>query len=590
MRKILALILLSSPFLLAGQTFSGTVSKNDGFTSLDWEITFSPRAENYVLALYGSDPQLSPASDSYYSYMGVRYSLQDLGLSEWETVPGSGEFAILLQVYYKDRIVTTARLRHNFQRQDAMLFNNRTTAPVRVYAVAGLDKVYWDEFDLDYVSIKVLEIYNSYLQPTPDILEMIKQKATKPKSTVTFSAPSLSLSSSGSSSSSSGSSSGGGSSSSSSSSKSSSSSGSETTAPFTQAEMEEFRRSQRSQEEVMGELFLETYNTISTLSAEIQANRAQKQAQRAREQARVDAAYNKFLHEVQISENEYLRSVESYNAKLKDPSFVTSNIVKKIDGVLKAPTIPWSIFMANKSYVNFFGEHVNYIDKKLQVGYNIRNNVSEGSTNAFNGITAQFQKFVNVQNEQIYYWYGSEFLEHYDISLLLNENNIMTGLEIELDTRNFYRRKEISQYVADLKIALANDCIQISGNTYLTKDKLFVLDFEFLRMYDLRFFKPDTHFTMGAENVKKTFGLVLKGEPDDRNDKSNSKVTVAEVLPNSPMQMAGLNPGDIILKIDNIQVSKPYEVEMYLFGAQSTKTTQILLERNKKIETITVNK
>ncbi|RYZ21010.1 MAG: PDZ domain-containing protein [Chitinophagaceae bacterium] len=435
----------------------------------------------------------------------------------------------------------------------------------------------------------------------PKIVQPPKQapalNATKPSSS-NRSLPSLTATSSGSKSSGtsqsgsgSGSSSSRSSGSSSSSSSASKSSGSSTSAPqgsFTQAELEAFQRANRPKEEIMAENFVNMYNAASALADEISANRERKAAARARQQASAEAAYNRFLSNARASENSYLRSVDDYNNQLKNPMYMRANIVSKIARVMKAPTIGWDIFLANKAYVNFFGKDIKYIDKKLQVGYNIRDYMTAGSESRFNGISPQFQKIANVKEEPVFYWYNNEYLEHYDVSILLNENNIMTGLEIQLDTRNYQRPKSITQYVADLKVALANDAVQISGNTFLTKDRLYVLDFGFLRMYDLRFFRPDTHFTLFSEAVRSAYGMVLNGEPDNDRDPGGSKVVVSDVLPGSIAASAGLLRGDVIMKIDNQPVARPYEIEMYFSGDLPLSGVELIIERGRKTQRVTI--
>jgi len=61
---------------------------------------------------------------------------------------------------------------------------------------------------------------------------------------------------------------------------------------------------------------------------------------------------------------------------------------------------------------------------------------------------------------------------------------------------------------------------------------------------------------------------------------------VAKVLPNTPADKAGLQPGDIITKVDGKSVAQTWDVIQALFGKKKGDRVAIEIVRNRKLKTL----
>jgi hypothetical protein len=325
---------------------------------------------------------------------------------------------------------------------------------------------------------------------------------------------------------------------------------------------------------------------------------------RERKWAAERAAYEK--HKTSVDENRiaYSTLVSSTNDFLfKDKTNYLAMLKFSLPNILTLPAVTWDEALGTSDYNSYFGKDVSYVNKKENTFASPARLTSCLKKGDFQNInlpsifTPQNLKLVRHDNA-IYYWVKTDFFAHYRMAFIFDYNDILVGIRLHLLTDNQGNQIHIKDYYDDLKKNIESKYFMASGNIFVTYDKIFILEFDYLTIYDLNYLNPNTFFNFpvfkdyfNSDNCLECInqiGIKIQGViPSVKT--SNEGVEIKEVLPNSLAKQNNLLPGDIILKINQVSVKYPYHVQWYFYGFPNEKTINLTIKRANKIENILIN-
>ena len=306
-----------------------------------------------------------------------------------------------------------------------------------------------------------------------------------------------------------------------------------------------------------------------------QVNRERRWAQeRAQEESRRSGvAANKIAYtELVSSTNQYLfKNKETYLKMLE----------LGLPNLLSSEPISWEEIIGTNKYNKIFGKK-----KTKKIADTDFDPIELPSM-----FSDQKLKEEKAGNE-FYYWVKNDFYSS-SASFIYNQNNICSGIKFSLATDRSENQVHIKDYYDDLKHNLKSRYIMLDGNTFATYDKIFILKFESLTIFDLNFLDANTSF-----NLPKIFGNV--NSSDDKKitidqlgieiqSIANKGVEIVNVVPNSIEEKYALESGDIIEEVNDVKIKHPYHLQWYFYAFPNEKSLKLNIKRQNKTQTISIN-
>lgn len=308
-------------------------------------------------------------------------------------------------------------------------------------------------------------------------------------------------------------------------------------------------------------------------------------------------------HETTVNENRvmYEKFVATTSAFwASDLNKYCAMLKLSIPNLLKLAPITWEDILGTSDYDKLFGRDVAYVSKKVTVGVMNSSLAHEFKNNHVVNVsmpamyTEQKLKIV-IYQKPINYWVKTDFYDH-STELIFDANNICVGIRIALSTSNQEGQIHMKDYCDDLVSNLNSRYFMADGKTYVTSDKICVLDYNYLTVYDMNFLNSNTFFNFPKE-YKQYFnptdcatcinqlGIKIQGTRDE----SKNQIEIKEVLSNSVAEKNHLQSGDILLKINDIAILHPFHMQWFFHGFPSEKTLKLTIMRANKIQTININ-
>ena len=330
-------------------------------------------------------------------------------------------------------------------------------------------------------------------------------------------------------------------------------------------------------------------------------------AERERKWAAERAAYARHQSIVDDNKIAYSNLVASTNNFLfQNQNNYQTMLNLSLPDVLTLPPITWEEALGTADYNGYFGKDVSFVSKKTRersvflMGASLTADLKNDKVEKVSlptVFTHQELKVVDHDNS-MYYWVKTDFFDH-NTEFIFDNNNIMVGTRLILHTDYQEGQIHIKDYYDDLIKNIGTKYFMASGNTFVTNDKIFVLDFNHLDIYDLNYLDPNTFFNFPKEfkyyfnpdnclECINQIGIKIQGTKLV-SKKLNEDVEIKQVFPNSLAEQNNLLPGDIILKINDIPIKHPYHVQWYFQGFPNEKTINLKIKRANKIENILIN-
>lgn len=337
------------------------------------------------------------------------------------------------------------------------------------------------------------------------------------------------------------------------------------------------------------------YNSAAELGASLE----QWQADRERKWAIERAEYEAIKAQQAQDENEYDLQVKKTNTYLfNDLKNYFVLLSTQLPHVLENDAVTWNDVLGTTENDFLFGKDAAFVGKKVNQGglYTSFPKMIEKNDfdiiNLPNYFTTQSLKLIEAPNSQIYYWVKTDFYAH-NIDYIFNEKDILVGVQIELQTRGIH----IKDYYDDLITNLSNSYLMVDANTFVTKDKIFVLDFDYLTIFDLNYLKPDTYFKFpeiyssyfdpnNCTNCISHLGIKIIGTRPE-GEPASATVAISEILPNSISDKNGLQVGDVIFEINEVSISHPFHLQWFLHAYPKVKKYTIRYQRGNELKTVT---
>ena len=297
-----------------------------------------------------------------------------------------------------------------------------------------------------------------------------------------------------------------------------------------------------------------------------------------------------------------------------------SIVIKKIPNLLSQPSPTWLKLLGSQKYINVFGKGLDYITEnyKPKVGgkNKIKNDIAKGEMSTYECEPDCFSDFYGAYSYIDYpfvYFMDNEIL-HKDQTcyFIFDENNIVIGIKIEINTYYStlnYNALPVDKYIQDLKNKMGNNYLQINGNSFLLQDKLIIVNFDSIVMYDLNFLYDKTilNFPKQYLNIEelssgkykyKYAGFAWKKNIESSaiqakrlqkggigwwmKDKTYSSwvtsdkgIVVGKIKEGSLIEKAGIKEGDIITELCDMKVKAPYIFQLIMQGCLATSQMNV---------------
>lgn len=340
---------------------------------------------------------------------------------------------------------------------------------------------------------------------------------------------------------------------------------------------EQAQAAKAARAELTAQVVTQAASLAGELFSDWQANRERRWAQeRAQEENRKSTVTaNKIAYSQLVTNtNQYLfESKDNYLKMLEAnlPATITS-----------AP-FSWENIIGTKAYNKIFG----FPKSKKRAGNKVD---AIQIPNLFSN-----QLITKDTGTEFYYWVKNDFYPHAN-SLLYNKDQICVGLTIDLRTDVQEDQIHIKDYYDGLAHNLKSKYIMLNGNTFATYDKLFVLEFDKLTIFDLNFLDPNTTFLLPKEfrdtnndesagTTINQLGIKIIGTPNS----PSQGVEVAALLPNTITEKQALLAGDIIEKVNDVQIKSPYHLQWFFYAYPNEKALKTVIRRQNKTEAILIN-
>lgn len=372
----------------------------------------------------------------------------------------------------------------------------------------------------------------------------------------------------------------------------SSSSSSEENVPF---DYDTYYKYYATQEEKRAHDTQMLYNSAAELGASLE----QWQADRERKWAIERAEYEAKKAQQAQDEGEYDQLVTRTNAYLfNDLKNYYALLSNQLPQIFENDAVTWNDVLGSTDNDYLFGKNAAFVGKKVNQGGIYTTFPKMIEKNDFDKIslpnyfTDQSLILIDAPFSQIYYWVKTDFYPH-NVDYIFDDKQIMVGIQIELQTKGIH----IKDYYDDLIANLGDSYLMLDANTFVTKDKIFVLNFDYLTIFDLNYLKPDTYFKFpevyssyfnpnNCINCINQLGIKISGSRPE-GEPASATVSISEILPNSISEKNGLQVGDVIFDINDISISHPIHLQWFFHAYPKIKTFTIRYQRGNEFKTTT---
>lgn len=324
------------------------------------------------------------------------------------------------------------------------------------------------------------------------------------------------------------------------------------------------------------------------------AERAQykvEQAAKARHESLVAANKTAYLKLVADNNSFLFKNADNYSAMLSS----------SLPQVLKQAPVTWEQVLGTTDYDHLFGKDIDYVSKKIKTDPLKRSLAAEFKKNKVEAVKLPDlftqQELKLAQHEHlIFYWVKKDFYDH-PSEFIFNKDKNLVGLRMALKTDDQAEPVHIKDYYDDLIKNLGSRYFMANGNTFVTSDKVFILDFDYLTIYDLSRLDPNTFFNFPKEFSSRfnpgnctecidRIGIKINGI---KAAPEKPEVEIREIVPHSPAEKHKLQTGDIIIKINDINIRHPFQVQWCFNNLPAKEAITLTLRRANKTETISIN-
>jgi hypothetical protein len=308
------------------------------------------------------------------------------------------------------------------------------------------------------------------------------------------------------------------------------------------------------------------------------------------------SAYSGFVAKQTVG---IFKNVNTYQAMMK-------TLLPK---VLHSKSITWEDIIGAPDFNHLFGKDIRSVSKKLNLTLPKDKAQSAGENLPTDYLPKHFthENFYTAYGKhEFFYWVKTDFY-HHDCTYIFNRNDLLIGIKIKLHTSSYPDKAfpsslqeyiSVKDYYDDLIKNTTGTYFLADGTTLITRDKVFMLDFKYLTIYDLNFFDANTSFNLPSEfsqffnpqncgNCNSKLGIKFQGFRADETKKL-AKVRITEVTKDSAAEKAGLLPGDIILNINDVVVDFPFHLQWYFLAFPDERNINLKIERAKKTENISL--
>ena len=314
------------------------------------------------------------------------------------------------------------------------------------------------------------------------------------------------------------------------------------------------------------------------------------------------------MREGAIRKEQYNSYCAETNKKLLNWEYFQKNVIQKIPFLLKSTSPTWESILGSEKLAFAFGKDAQFIvknfnsydygDKQVLIKLKKESLNREKSENiAIKENTTPINYFysvdVGVHYRYKYFMNGVNISDthFHNCGFIYNANNIVIGIYINIATSVWGNSKNIHSYFMDILSKIGNEFIMLDANTFLLKDKLIFIEYDVIRMYDLKYFNhtlllksPLIYSTVDNSKIKyKVAGVkfklddvktvnpsFLKKENIIEKNESNVKgIIIGEVIKNSSAEKAGLQANDIITVVHGFTVKSPYIFQLIVQGYSS---------------------
>jgi hypothetical protein len=304
------------------------------------------------------------------------------------------------------------------------------------------------------------------------------------------------------------------------------------------------------------------------------------------------------------------------NNTLSDWQYYSKNVLQKIPLLLTNTSPSWASILGSDKLPIAFGKNAQFIKDNFN-SYTVSDRtvlkrLEEGYLKFMDTPTSFLDFYaatVQVDYKYDYFMDGVNLSKthHHSCEFIYNEDNIVIGILIDIDTYYMGDAVPIQSYFRDILSKIGPNYVMLDANTFLLKDKLIYFEYDQIQMYDLNYLNdhilikwPMQYLNVGflskgkakpnvvgigfntdaaksgalspaLEKVKKST-YDPSGQAPFLN-KNFTKYTLNEkgivlkqVLKDSKAEKAGLQPDDIISVANGIPVISPYIFQLIIAG------------------------
>jgi len=312
---------------------------------------------------------------------------------------------------------------------------------------------------------------------------------------------------------------------------------------------------------------------------------------------------------------DYQIFVQNLNTKISDTNYFYQNVIQKIPNLLSTNSPSWEWLLNSKELPLAFGKNSEYIistynDISQTTTKNSRRKDLELENGNYYTYLYTFGCFTG--DDSFKYDYNLNGVNHpykwgfqgtgirHESKFIYNEYNIVIGVFLKLLT--YYDRYSPSssfsfeEYYKDLLNKVGANYLLLDANTILLKDKLIIITYDGIEMYDLNLLK-DQYFVNFNKYINspsfKRLGigfkqLSVKSVPQYENKERKYKsyytdekgVIIGSLLTNGLAEKSGLKVDDIISNINGISVTSPYILQLIVQVPTIDNKLKIIYLRN----------
>lgn len=345
---------------------------------------------------------------------------------------------------------------------------------------------------------------------------------------------------------------------------------------------------------------------------------------------RVDAI-NK---EISAARNEDERRKIQFNEKKKNIDQILKSwngfndyVIKRIPNLMEQPSPSWETLLGSAQYVNIFGKDLDYIvqNYKPKGGYKrteIKEQIEKGNVRMwgkYNNSLYDFYAAYPFAEYPFDYFIDNSMLSkktsRHHSNFIFDEKNIVIGIDVHIYTcvsAGNMVAVTIEKYIEDLKNKMGNNYVMLNANTFLIKDKLIIVNYDDILMYDLNFLhdklrlKWPTDYLNVEYLAKRNIGISFPIDSDTsaiHNKRlqpeiarwgwmeghsyfsfvtSEKGIIIGKIVKGSLADKSGLQEGDIVTEIRGFPVKIPIMFQLIVKGYSSEGSIDLSFLREGK--------